>query len=122
VLNVEIDRRFELAKVAETVRVVLLDPEKGILAPKNASIGGTFWSSRLYDVVLSVPGVVGVESGIIGTLSGSLPFIELNPNGGFCVCSGAFLDFSDPGNVHINGVEPVGPVPGESGARLETIP
>jgi hypothetical protein len=122
VLNVEVDRRFELAKVAEAVRVVLLDPETGILAPKNASIGGTFWSSRLYDVVLSVPGVVGVESGIIGTLSGSLPFIELNPNGGFCVPSGAFLDFSDPGNVNINGVEPVGPVPGESATQLGVIP
>jgi hypothetical protein len=104
------------------VRLVLLDPETGILAPKNATIGGTFWSSRLYDVVLSVPGVVGVESGFIGTIFGSLPFHEPDPNGGFCVPSGAFLDFSDPGNVAINGIEPVGPIPGESATDLGAIP
>jgi hypothetical protein len=107
-LNIEIDPRFEAAAVEQAVRQTLFDVDTGILAPKNATIGGSFWTSRLYDVVVGVPGVVSVESGLIAQFLRQPIFVELDPNGAICVPTGGYLDWVDVG---IRGVEPVGAVP-----------
>lgn len=107
-LEVEVDPRYVAEDVAAAVVEHLLAPQVGLLSPTRATIGGTFWASRLYAAALEVPGVLSVRAATFVTPP-SGPTIS--DTGGTCVPSASWLDFTGPGAVHAEGVAPSGPVP-----------
>ena len=96
-LTVEVDPRFVPADVAAAVHDHLAG---GLLNLPNAVIGGTFWTTHLYEAVAQVPGAVSV-----GALSFAGLELALLPNaiGGTCVPSGRYYDFSTPGAITVAG-------------------
>jgi len=104
-LNVEIDTRFDSDDVLAAVKKALVDAQTGPLAPAQASIGGQFLASPLFETVQGVPGVVSLQSASVAivTKPSGLDFnqVKLQANLGadhvVCVPAGGYFDFVDPG-------------------------
>jgi hypothetical protein len=62
VIDLEIDPRFNTQIVIEQVKQALGDPETGILALENITIGCALFRSRIFDAVLSVDGTRSVRA------------------------------------------------------------
>jgi predicted phage baseplate assembly protein len=62
VIDLEIDARFNAQAVSAQVEQALTNPETGILAPQNIPIGSPLFCSRIFEVVLSVEGVLAVRA------------------------------------------------------------
>jgi len=103
-LNVEIDTRFDEDTVLAAVKKALTDPATGPLAPAQASIGGQFLASPLFETVQGVPGVVSLEAATISILDQPSGLVfsqtQLNANLGadhvVCVPEGGTFDFVGP--------------------------
>ena len=103
-LNVEIDTRFDPDTVLAAVKKALTDPATGPLAPAQASIGGQFLASPLFETVQGVAGVVSLETASISILDqpAGLNFsqTQLQSNLGadhvVCVPEGGTFDFVGP--------------------------
>jgi hypothetical protein len=114
-LEVEVDPRYVKTAVASAVVAHLRDPLHGFASRAQATIGGTFWPSRLYAAVAEVEGVVAV-GGVAFVTPPAFP--QLSGAKGVCLGSGRYLDFSAPEAVRATGVDPTGtmaPVPGPGG-------
>jgi predicted phage baseplate assembly protein len=61
-IDLEVDPRFSRQIVAEQVKQVLTNPDTGVLALENVSIGRPLFRSRLFDAVLSVEGARSVRA------------------------------------------------------------
>jgi hypothetical protein len=108
-LNVEVDPRFDGDDVLAAVTKALTDPETGPLAPAQASIGGQFLASPLFETVQGVPGVVSLESATVSIPEATKPpnppidfsQTKLDTNLGadhvVCVPAGGYFDFVGPG-------------------------
>jgi len=104
-LNVEIDTRFDSDDVLAAVTKALVDAQTGPLAPAQASIGGQFLASPLFETVQGVPGVVSLQSASVAivTKPSGLDFnqVKLEANLGadhvVCVPAGGYFDFVGPG-------------------------
>ena len=57
---IEWDPRRQESDVLAAVRAALMDPDTGLLAPERVGIGQALFRSRIFDVVLSVPGAIAV--------------------------------------------------------------
>jgi hypothetical protein len=101
-VSIEIDPRYVKETVAEAVRVQLVE---GVLNPAQASIGGVFWPTAIYEAAAQVEGVVAVNGLSFTTDSASL---QLGDSGGSCIESGKYLDFSAPGAVTVTAVDATG--------------
>ena len=86
VIDLGIDPRFNGEAVESQVRQTLIDPEAGILALENISIGRPLFRSRVFDVVLSVEGTRSVRSMTVDGLPA--PFAST-------VRQGSYIDFLD---------------------------
>ena len=62
VIDLEIDKRFNVESVIGQVEQALTNREAGILALENISIGSSLFRSRIFDAVLSVEGVLSVRA------------------------------------------------------------
>jgi predicted phage baseplate assembly protein len=98
-LNVEIDTRFNTSDVLAAVVKKLTDPDTGPLAPAQASIGGQFLASPLYETVQDVPGVISLQSASLSLVFPE-PDISIDANLGadhvVCVPAGTYFDFVGP--------------------------
>jgi hypothetical protein len=107
-LSLAVDTRFDNNTVANLVKEELSDSTDGILAPRNADIGGQFWSSKLYAAVLSVNGTVAVQSADLVDAFGQVtPLIRTDV---VCVPQASYFDFTGPNAIQINPVAPTGNV------------
>jgi len=61
-ISLDTDAAFDAALVTEAARTALLDPEDGLLAPRNQRIGGVLFRSVLSHRLHQVPGVVAVAA------------------------------------------------------------
>ena len=102
-LSVEVDPRFVPADVAASVQDHLTG---GILNLSNAVIGGTFWTTHIYEAVAQVPGAMSV-TGL--SFAGLEPALLPNTIGGTCVPSGRYYDFSGTDAVTVSGITSTGP-------------
>ncbi|HEY7371218.1 MAG TPA: hypothetical protein VIF57_03500 [Polyangia bacterium] len=109
-LSVELDPRFDKDTVLAAVTKALTDPATGPLAPAQASIGGQFLASPLFETVQGVPGVVSLEAAAISIVQpppAELVFsqTQLDANLGadhvVCVPEGGYFDFVGPTAVII---------------------
>jgi predicted phage baseplate assembly protein len=98
-LNVEVDPTFNSDDVLAAVVTKLTDPATGPLAPAQASIGGQFLASPLYETVQDVPGVVSLQSAALSLVFPE-PDISIDANLGadhvVCVPAGTYFDFVGP--------------------------
>lgn len=106
-IAVEVDKRYVKETVAAHVLAHLIAPGTGVLSLEQASIGGTFWPSVLYEAVGRVEGVIAVSGLSFSTGAGGPP---LSHTTGTCIETGRYLDFSAPGSVTVMGVDPIGGV------------
>jgi hypothetical protein len=104
-LTISTDPHYHDADVKSAIIKLLMDPEHGYLVPKNAAIGGQFWVSKLYELVLEVPGTVAVESGTIYRSGFSAQPLEIHDV--FCAPSGRYYDFSGEGGLSVHPVPPI---------------
>jgi len=90
-IAIEIDPRRLEADVLAAVRTALMDTTTGLLAPERIGIGMPLFRSRIFEVVLAVPGAVAVT----GLLWNKTPFdpFGLSPGAGkyFDLENGALL-------------------------------
>jgi uncharacterized phage protein gp47/JayE len=90
-IAIEIDPRRLEADVLAAVRTALMDTTTGLLAPERIGIGMPLFRSRIFEVVLAVPGAVAVT----GLLWNEKPFdpYGLSPGAGkyFDLENGALL-------------------------------
>lgn len=86
-------RRLE-ADVLAAVRTALMDPGTGLLAPERIGIGLPLFRSRIFEVVLAVPGAVAVT----GLLWNGSPFDPYGLSPG----AGKYFDF-EKGALLLNG-------------------
>jgi hypothetical protein len=112
-VEVEVDRRFDNDLVAAKVLAALIDPDTGPLAKKNAPIGRPLYRSTLFDVIHSVPGVVGV--GAANGYTGYY-YYDFQAAARVSLCAGpsVYFDFPDH-NVTVSGFTSVSPVPADRG-------
>jgi hypothetical protein len=61
VIDMELDTRYIKSNVIDNVHTVLLGEDKGLLLPRNLGIGRPLFRSRIFEAVLSVPGVTAVR-------------------------------------------------------------
>jgi hypothetical protein len=93
-LQIEIDPRHLEADVLRAVRAALMRPETGFLAPERIGIGVPLFRSRLFAVVLAVPGVVAVRGLLVDGLG--VPDYGITPG------AGHYFDF-EAGTLLLNG-------------------
>jgi hypothetical protein len=84
VIDLEIDARFNAQPVSERVEQALTNRETGILALENIPIGASLFCSRIFEVALSVEGVLSVRA---ITVDGNLASFAIN------VIQGGYRDF-----------------------------
>jgi len=110
-VGIEVDRRYDKDAVALDVRNALIDPDTGPLAKKNAPIGRPLYRSTIFDVIHSIPGVVGVTAAW-GFIPGA--YFNFQDAATTSVCGGAsdFLDFQESA-VIVSGVTSTTPVPAD---------
>lgn len=109
--SVEVDPRYVAADVAQAVQDTLAD---GVLNPAQAVIGGTFWTSTIFEAAAQVEGVVSI--GALSFTSAS-PTVLPGATGGTCVDTGHYLDFSAPGAISVTGVAATGLPPQATAKR-----
>jgi hypothetical protein len=107
-VTIGVDTRINPTSVALTVSQTLSDPDSGLLAIKNVSIGGQFWVSRLYQAVMAVSGVTEVQSATLTDENGIVT--SLAGTDVVCVPTGSYFDFDEGRRVQITGTPPVGNV------------
>jgi hypothetical protein len=91
---ISIDPRYLENNVVNAVRAALMNPETGMLAPELIGIGAALFRSRIFDVVLNVPGAAAVE----GLLWNSALFTDWGIEPG----SGKYFDL-ETGSLVLNG-------------------
>jgi hypothetical protein len=111
-LAVATDSRFVAEDVAAAVAEALA---QGVLAPRNAVIGGTFWASDVFAAVVAVRGAVSASA---MSFTGPEPALLPDATGGTCIPTGRYLDFSAPGAIAVSGAPAAGlpPAPAAAGA------
>jgi hypothetical protein len=108
-MNIGVDTRFiDPTQVSVAVVQALSDDQKGLLAVKNANIGGQFWVSRLYQAVMAVDGVTEVQSATLTDENGVVQ--SLASTDVVCIPTDSYFDFDEGRRVQITGVAPVGNV------------
>jgi hypothetical protein len=85
-------RRFE-TDVLTDARTALMDVETGLLPPERLGIGKPLFRSRLFDFLLSVPGVISIT----GLSLGDWPFSDY----GIKPEAGRYFDFTN--HLYLNG-------------------
>jgi hypothetical protein len=93
-LSIAIDPKRIAADVLATVRTALMDPATGLLAPERIGIGRALFRSRIFEVVLAVPGATAVT----GLLWFGEPFFQYGIDPG----AGKYFDF-EAGELNLNG-------------------
>jgi hypothetical protein len=113
-VEVEVDRRFDVEVVRQKVKDALIDPDSGPLATKNAPIGRPLYRSAIFDAIHSVEGVASV---LFAYLWRGWVWIDLSDASRSSVCGGAndYLDFADGQRVFVLGVTATAPVPSAGG-------
>lgn len=111
-ISVEVDPLYVKTDVAAAVLAVLTDPATGVLAVRQATVGGPFHPSPVYRAALAVAGVVGVAGFTIATPAGSPAISNATAT---CLNADAYLDFSASDAVVVTGVEPAGGLPPAAG-------
>ena len=91
--DITVDGAYVPDAVAQQVHAALFDPDHGPLAKRNVGIGRAVFRSRLFDVILSVPGVVSVES-ITMTVAGQDP-VSFSECAGKSPGEGHYFNFAD---------------------------
>jgi hypothetical protein len=90
-LSIAVATAYDFEAVKKQVSDALREPNYGLLSRKQASIGGSLWISKLYEVVLSIPGVTAVMSGTLYRQRWPQP---LEGTDTFCAPLGSYFDFS----------------------------
>ncbi len=93
-VDMEIDARYIAGDVIKNVRTMLMGEEEGMLLPRNIGIGRPLFRSRIFEAVLSVPGVLAVRGIIFNGLSFAAFARVPEP--------GEYFDFR-AGGVEVNG-------------------
>jgi uncharacterized phage protein gp47/JayE len=96
VIDIEVDTRYIDSEVIANVHTVLMGEEDGMLIPRNIGIGRPLFRSRIFEAMLSVPGVLAVR-GIRLNDSSFTAFVEAPP-------PGKYFDF-ESGSVQISAGE-----------------
>ncbi len=108
-MTIGVDTRFiDPTQVSLAVVQALSDPQNGLLAIKNASIGGQFWVSRLYQVAMAVDGVTEVQSATLTDENGAV--LSLASTDLVCIPAGSYFDFDEGRRIQITGTKPAGNV------------
>lgn len=94
-IQIDVDARYLVEDVVKAVRAALWDAESGLLLPERAGIGKALFRSRIFELVLSVPGA----NAVTGLLLDGVPFTGYGVSPG----SGKYFDFKT-GGVSLNGV------------------
>ncbi|WP_372570738.1 hypothetical protein [Ruegeria jejuensis] len=94
-LTVTADPAFVASDVATAVADHLM---AGIFNLSHAVIGGTFWTTDIFEAVVEVPGALSVAA---LTFSGDETTLLPNPIGGTCVPTARYFDFSATGALTI---------------------
>lgn len=112
--EVEVDPRYVKTQVAADVVARLREPPNGVLSLWQASIGGAFWASPVFEAIAQVEGVVAVGGAVFTTVGGP----TITTVGGTCIATGQYLDFTAPDAIVVTGVDVTGaapPLPGHGG-------
>ena len=99
---------------AYSVVSTLSDPEHGLLAARNASIGGQLWVSQLFRAALSTAGVIEVQSATLRDDDGNA--ISLASTDVVCIPPGSYFDFDEGRRLNITGAPPIGNVANQRSA------
>jgi predicted phage baseplate assembly protein len=94
VVDLEIDARFNAQSVSEQAEQALTNPDTGILALENIPIGVPLFCSRIFEVVLSVVGVLSVRA--ITVDGNPAPFVISAAQGRYRDFLGALLVHATP--------------------------
>ncbi len=92
-LIIKINKKYLKEDVKKELRSALLDATSGLLAPENVGIGLPLFRSRIFDVVLDIPGTDAVQSIKLGVEDFS--DFAITPGKGF------FFDI-EQGSLNIN--------------------
>jgi len=97
-ISIAVDPRYIAEDVAIAVQHSL---SSGLLHVSNATIGGSFWTTHIFEAVAQIEGVVALTA-----LNFSGTDVELIPNstGGTCVPDGRYYDFSDSNAISVAAV------------------
>jgi len=106
-LSVDTSPGFVAPDVAADVRTHLAE---GILNLSQAVIGGTFWTTHIFEAAAMVRGVVSA-SGL--SFTGSGPALLPKATGGTCVPTGRYYDFSGTDAITVTGQPATGLPPSE---------
>jgi hypothetical protein len=60
-IEIEVDERLVECDVLDSVAALLLDKDRGLLAPERIGIGVPLYRSQLIHQILSVPGAISVN-------------------------------------------------------------
>jgi hypothetical protein len=66
VIDMEINKRYIVSEVKKNVQAALLGEEDGMLLPENIGIGRPLFRSRIFETVMSIPGVAAVREMLWG--------------------------------------------------------
>ena len=102
-LTLGVQTKYDKAAVCKQVRDQLTEIEQGLLSLKQSQIGGTLWMSKVYELALSVPGVVSVESGTLYRNYYSAQSIAQTDN--FCANVGSYFHFPGEYGLSVTSVE-----------------
>lgn len=94
-LHVEIDEGMTVGSVMSDIFTALMDSETGLLCRERVGIGKPLFRSRIFEKVLSVPGVVAVHE--LSCNNGPFLRSSISPP------AGRYFDF-EQGVVNVNGV------------------